>query len=462
MKFRHLLYFSLTLVGLLFLSLYLVENPGQLVMTWQDHEIHMSMAFFVFSTLIFFVAFYSCIRLILLVFSWPRLWRDRQNAKRETRSLSQLTQSMIALANGDHANAQKLALKASTDQKALPLKTFLLAQSAYIAQNDFEAKKQYAELLDFEETRLYALQQLSKMALQNGQEAKAIEWLHQAEEIAPKASWIYKQKLDLFIQTQQWDSALKACHKAREKKAISQDESFSIIAAIYCQFCQQSLQKGHDDLSWQWIEKALYFTRKFVTKNKPFAPAYLLYVHCLQEQNQHKKALKIIEEAWRTSPNPHFIEALHKIQKDKPTISRFDIIKKLTAQNPLHSESIIALMQAYYDENLWGKARQTGLDGIENGCQDTRLFELMKKIEIVEFPETDTTFVQEKWQEKAKFGTVASWSCQNCGTIYSNWQAVCSHCHSFKVIDWQSLRSQQRVMKPNNDNILPFLQLEEA
>jgi len=146
--------------------------------------------------------------------------------------------------------------------------------------------------------------------------------------------------------------------------------------------------------------------------------------------------VKLLEDMWKRRPHPDLIEAYLALWPSEPPLERLKRIQQLTASNPQHLESRVALAQASLDADLWGEARRN-LANISEADQSVRVCRLMARIEEEE-PSAGDRASARLWHDPADTADAdASWTCGDCGAVAGEWSALCGNCGAFDTISWK-------------------------
>lgn len=86
-------------------------------------------------------------------------------------------------------------------------------------------------------------------------------------------------------------------------------------------------------------------------------PAATLAAKFLSEQNQTRRAMRIVEAAWTAQPHPDLADAYAHIRLGDSAVQRLARVESLAAKAPGHIEGALAVARAAIDASQFAKAR---------------------------------------------------------------------------------------------------------
>jgi HemY protein len=158
------LLFYVVIVALLAVAaVWFASGTGEIIAAWQDYEITMSTANFVFATFIIIALLAIIIPMILGLFSAPfRWWRKRQDMKYK-KGLQLVTETLAAISTGDAAHAEILMKRSAKLLHHQPIVPLLQAQLAGIKKNENQLQQAFQSMLEFSETKALGSKSLSTL-----------------------------------------------------------------------------------------------------------------------------------------------------------------------------------------------------------------------------------------------------------------------------------------------------------
>jgi HemY protein len=193
---------------------------------------------------------------------------------------------------------------------------------------------------------------------------------------------------------------------------------------------------------------------EMIPTNPIIASHYALELH----NRQHKqKGLRVLQKSYKYAPHRLMAETWLTITNSSKSLDVYKKIEKLTASQPNHEESYWLLTKKALDADLWGQARHH-IQPLLYDSPTKSVYQLMIEIEEKEHP--DQPSKADFWKIKLNETQLEwKWMCKTCHHVEPTWDAFCSSCGDFGVIEWKktslitqaplknnSLISQQRII----------------
>ncbi|MDJ0683948.1 MAG: heme biosynthesis HemY N-terminal domain-containing protein [Alphaproteobacteria bacterium] len=332
-------------------AVYLSKYPGQVSIDWQGWRIDMSLALLALTVLVVTVVVVVVLRAWFGAVHAPGKFMTARRGARRDRGYHALTQGLAAVAAGDAAEAKKLARKADGLLKDPPLTRLLAAQAAQLDGDDQAAERYFEAMLEDKDTAILALRGLMMRALDAGDSAEARRLAEQAHRERPGAAWAADHLIEAMRADGDFDGALAVLTTAARHKAYP-------AASVKKRRADLILGKARALQRQESFAKALSLTQE-AKKLDPANPnAVTMAARLLYRDGKPGKAARVIEDAWRVSPDPALASAYRDVAPDRTDLlAQVKRFERLLAFNPDHEESHLALAEAALDANLWGEAR---------------------------------------------------------------------------------------------------------
>ena len=135
----------LTLIGVV--AIWLGDRPGDLVLRWPGYEMRTSVATGIGVTLVIFFILLVLWRGYAWLINWPERFKAMRRRQKKARGEEAMAGSLMSLAEGNVAEANRAALEAQNNlpDNALPL--LLAAQAARMDSNHRLAEEKYKALI---------------------------------------------------------------------------------------------------------------------------------------------------------------------------------------------------------------------------------------------------------------------------------------------------------------------------
>ena len=156
----------------------------------------------------------------------------------------------------------------------------------------------------------------------------------------------------------------------------------------------------------------------------------------IENDNQYRKAEKVLVEAWKRNPVDEIAYAYLAIKPNEEILDKIKKMEKFAMMNgvrPSLNNRILAELCA--KAGLWGKAKaELELFLINNPCT-----KIIGEIAInYEEKFAKDKIAAKEWKKRLEDCAEDSvWVCDSCGHHEKDWTAVCSNCGTFGQNKWQ-------------------------
>lgn len=420
----------LVVVGL---AVFLMVQPGDVVVGWKDYTVTIKLGFAAVTLLIAMLAVSFMSEMVTRVSLWPRNLARARADRRRSKGYRALLQSLSAAAVGDHKTANYLAFRAQKflpeDESGLPL--LLQAQALSRAGKSQGNEEPYRLLLRNADTALLGLQGLTQNAILAGDFQKALLLARQAYRDNPKNHSLLKSIYDLEIRNRLWSDALVTLEKAESKKVILRDDADRDRVAIY--LCLGDMAKRDARL-----DEAYELYRRAYKIDDDCVPAVVRFVDICIALDKRRKALSLLQSAWKREAHPAYIPVWRSLvpeqKSGKPNV-KYDWFKWVAAFHPNSEVAQLALARVAIEEGLWGDAR-VALAAAEKLGSSAEIYELWV---LLEEKTSNRADVIRQWLDRAyqaKSGGV--WICTKTGRSFPEWVAVVEPEGLFNTLVWDA------------------------
>lgn len=383
-----LLLVKLTVLGAL--AYWLAEQPGQVILQWQDWRIDTTVGVLLLGLIILAFGIVSLIWLLGAVRHAPQHFTAARRANKREKGYQALTQGLVAVAAGDKQEAQRLSKKANVLLDDPPLTMLLSAQAAQLAGDDKAATKYFRSMQDDPNAAFLGTRGLLMQAIKSGDKEEALRLARKAHEIRPETPWVLRELLNLQTELGQWDDALKTVEEASRHKAIASEDIKVRRAKLLmekCRAAQDSFDRG----------TALTLAMEASKSDPDNVSALTTSARLLAKEDKLRKAEKILEDAWKRKPEAAIANTYRDIAGDLAPLKQVKRFEHLLSLAPEHPESHIALARAALKAELWGEARNH-LSKLAQDQITPRVCRLMAELEEAEHGNTDAA---KAWLERA-------------------------------------------------------------
>lgn len=429
---RKMLFFLTLTAVISTLFVWLSNHNSDISITWLGYQIDTNVMFVA-------ICFVAMIAGISVFFMMLLRRKTRKLRKKNDMFVGQLTQSYIALEQGDVKELKRLSSKISKQlahhKKEHPLVHILRAKAAQLSQDNDALLSHYTQLLDYPETEMGALKQLVEHHIALGHYRKATKMAQEAAAKHPRNEILMRLLPGLYKQQQDWENFDKSLEKIKKKHRGTEESShfdWHHEKALSClMLSRDMMEKDKPQLAWKLLEEA--------QKTDPnFVPAMLQALTSYAELGKGKRLVQLIEKQWAVLPHPALGEwyveytTSSDIQKTRRAL-------KLAKQNPSHVETYLLLAKNFMLTEEYGTVQSYLQDAeVALGGHDAATSRLcVMWLEYLEKTQKQATDEYAIWQERASHARKDSeFRCESCGESYDDWHLECRECQSKDRISW--------------------------
>jgi len=428
------------------IATFVADRPGSVELVWLNWRIETNVAVLLLGIIVLGMAAAALFHLLRKLLTAPSSFMRARRERRRREGYKALTQGMVAVAAGDAAEAQKFARKADVLLAEPPLTLLLSAQAAQLSGDAQAASKYFHAMLERSETEFLGLRGLLMQALHAGDEATGLRLVERAKALRPRTPWVLTNLYELQARASLWLEAETTLTEAVKRGAIPEETAkhHHAVLSHLRSIEAEAAGDAHD---------ALALAAKAFGYHPGFTAGVARYAKLLRLQGKKRRAGKVLESAWAANPHPELAAEHHALYADETPVQRVSRIGHLTAANPDHPESRLALARAALAARLWGEARRhlhaAGASPAVLAGQAPppapRFSRMMAEIEEGEHGALATA---RSWLAHAAETPAAdpTYICDACGGESQHWVPLCPHCRAFASLHWRVPRhARQRV-----------------
>jgi HemY protein len=333
------------------LAVFFAVDPGRVSLDWQGWAIDMPVGIFLLIVLLVILLLVYAERIRQTIFRFPGRWRAHRKAIREMKGYRALTLGMVAVAAGDVTEAKRQSRRSTDLLTQVPLTKLLQAQSAQLNGDDQAATKYFEDMRGDPEVSFLGIRGLMTQALRDGDSERALALAEEARKLRPSAQWVLLELLELQMEAGSWNRALATLEDAEKTGALSSDDAKPLRARLSLRQATRLKEAGQTG-------EALKIAKKAMKADPDSDAAVVLTADLMQQNNDTKKAEKLIESAWKNHPTQGLADAYRSLAaSDATPLAKVKRFETLLSLSPDAAESHIALADAALDASLWGEAR---------------------------------------------------------------------------------------------------------
>ena len=342
------------------LTLWVIKDPGYVLLAREPWVIEVSLAFFVILLLIAFLVFYGVIRFIKNTWAFPDNVHEWRNNRRHKRAYRSLTKGLMQLAQHQWKKAESLLLKNATDSET-PLLNYLGA--AHAAQEQGENSRRDSYL-----SQAYSVMPGAELAvgltqadlqMRHGQLEQALASLRRLKRLDPSHTHTLKMLVQLYEELHDWHSLHDMLPELHKRHVLPDEEYLRLQVRVYAALLDESqhlTEKNHEAI-WYDIPRALRDDLILVQA----------YARCLIANAEHEAARKLLKKRIRHAWQDELVALYGDVIAGEPNKQ----LVEAEAWLKEHPDSAVLLMvlgKLAGRAELWGKAQSYLEEAINVGA----------------------------------------------------------------------------------------------
>ncbi len=351
---------------------WLADRPGEITLAWQGYEITTSLMVAAVALAAAFVILAILLSLLLVVLRAPRLLDGWISGRRRDRGYRALSRGMIAIGAGDVKKARRYSADAAKVLTHEPLTLLLAAQTAQAAGDGAGARAAFEAMLPLADTRLLGLRGLYVEAERAGEHEAARHYAEEAVKTAPGLGWAGEALFTYQSSAADWRGALQTLGSNLQAKLVDKTSAHRLRAVL---LTARGLEQETGD-----PHEALAAALEAIRLAPGLVPAATLAARLSARQGDIKRAMKVLEAAWKQEPHPELADAYLDVRPGDAAGDRLKRAEKLAELRPMSPESAFAVARAAIDAREWPSARKA-LAALPESGQTERYWLLMAEIE---------------------------------------------------------------------------------
>lgn len=344
-----LVVYLLVLSAVAFGIAWLADRPGAVVIDWQGWQIETSILVAASALLALLAATILLWTLLRLIVRSPDSIAHSWRSRRRNRGWSAVTRGLVAVGSGDAVGARRAANDAQRLLGEEPLAKLLAAQAAQLSGDAAGAEAVFRSMTEAPGTRLLGLRGLHVEARRRGDQGAALQAAEEAARHEPGLAWAADAVIEARCLNGDFAGALamlerEAAHGALDRATHRRRRAVLLAAQA------QALELSDPASAREKAQEAARLAPTLV-------PAAEIAGRLLGASGDVRKAAKIIEAAYAATPHPDLADAYLHLRPGDASRERLKRVRTLTAHQPAHPESAMALARAALDAQDYEVAR---------------------------------------------------------------------------------------------------------
>lgn len=336
----------------------IVQDPGYVLLSYQDTTIETSIWGLSLVVLVAFTALYLSLQLIQYLLQRRQKIHDWSENRSRRRANGKTQSGLNALSAGNWSKAQRL-LSQAAPKSGIALVNYLAAARAAHEQNQHESCDQ---LLD--EARLAAPKAevavgiiQSQIEIDRGQWQQALATLVRLRSKTPKNSYILKQLTQAYTELKDWGSLVQLLPDLRKYQTYPDERLKQIEQQAYLGHLQKNLDSVSDSADNDVRQRMLMHGWKSVPKAFQQDPSLIgRQVDLLLECNANAQAEKFLKDRLNKQWQPQLIERYGQINGADAT-KQLKQAESWQQQHPNDASLQLALGRLALRNNEWQQAQ---------------------------------------------------------------------------------------------------------
>ena len=335
-----LLFFLFALALAAFGLAWLANNPGEVAVTWRgvEYEISLMLALgIVFALAIALGVIWTLIRFLFRI---PSLVTLASRARRREKGYQAVSRGMIAIGSGDARAATRHAGEARKFLADEPLTKLLRAQAAQLSGDRAGAVAAFNEMLEHPPTQTLGLRGLHVEARRAGDNEAALAYAARAHKHAA-LPWAAQAVLEDRASLGDWAGALATVESNASGKLLDAPTANRWRAVLKTALAQEKAERDP--------KGALALAQEACALAPGLVPAAALCGRLTAAAGDFRRASKILETAYRTTPHPDLAAVYLRVRPGDSTADRLARARALARVAPFDIESQLTIARAAID-----------------------------------------------------------------------------------------------------------------
>ena len=329
---------------------WVADQNGGVVLSWNGWRAETSLPVLALIILMLVLAAMLVWAIIRAFWKTPARLRRRRHEKRQAKARHAITQGLIAVGTGDSFAAHRHAGTAKRLAEHDPLVLLLQAQTAQLEGDRPGAQHAFHAMAERKDMRLLGLRGLFIEAQRNDDPYTAVAMAEEALKIAPSSPWASHAVLGFRCAQGDWDGAL-ALLDSNNAAGLIDTAPYRRSRGVLLTARALALEMRDRDLSRKSAMEAIKFAPQLV-------PAAVLTAKFYSEDNQVRRAMRVIEVAWSANPHPDLADAYAHVRLGDSARERLARVELLAQKMPEHRESLLAVARGAIEASEFERARK--------------------------------------------------------------------------------------------------------
>lgn len=309
----------------------------------------------------------------------------------------------------------------------------ILMLKIYKGEKNFDKMEQLSQkLMQNEEIQLVGMKAALEVQLEKKEFSEALKTANQAFEVRQDLYWVISSAFLLRAKNNDWLGALEVLDAAIAKN-ITPDPKAARLKAVALYELAQQAKAEHNDM--QFVK----FITQSLNENSKLIPAALdLADYYVQNDNQVRKAEKVLSAIWAENPNYDIAKAYLELFPNETKSEKIQRMEKLALTNTKRpSLNNLILAELYISDKKLAKAHSECRLFLLKNPATQRIASILSQLEHKGKKSTKKEYTLVKTikshigmdkDEFSEYPKDFQWVCANCGHVSDKWEAICPDC----------------------------------
>mgnify|MGYP000633630965 CR=1 FL=1 len=386
----------LVLVGGAWLGEKMVQDPGYVLLSYNQTTVETSLWVMIVALIVGFVALHWVLNLLFntrLPTTQLRNWRE---GRRQRSAQSKTVKGLLALSEGNWQKAQK-QLSSAAERSELALVNYLAAARAAHEQGDEQTADEMLNKARQSTPNADVAVGITQAQFQlaRGQLEPCLAMLLQLRRMAPNNSYIIKLLKDVYIQLKDWQSLSSLLPDMRKQQVLQQDAMSELTETVHLNRLEAALASFNVETPNEDRLKRLAQTwdsmPNEMTRNLALVERYCEILIELGADDSAEKTLRdLIKREWDDS-----LVALYGRINGSNAKKQLDQARGWLKQHPQSPALLLTLGRLSLRNKQWGEALKFFQQSLEYGPDRETLAELIRLLRHLGDKDQAETALQE-------------------------------------------------------------------
>ena len=229
----------------------------------------------------------------------------------------------------------------------------LLQMKIYKGEKDFDKmEKLSSKLMKNESIQIVGMKAAVEAQMQKKEFKDALETANKAFELRQDLYWVIESAFDLRAVAKDWEGAMQVLDAGYKKKMIPTNKYKRFKSIVLLEMAREFKTAGDDVNFFKCCSQSVQCDQTLVEAAIDMAKYYI------ENDNQYRKAEKVLVEAWKRNPVDEIAYAYLAIKPNEEILDKIKKMEKFAMMNgvrPSLNNRILAELCA--KAGLWGKAK---------------------------------------------------------------------------------------------------------